>query len=65
MAKKWMSGAVKKPGSFTSWCKSQGFGGVTEECISRGKSSKNTTTRRRATLAETFRKTARRKKRGK
>ena len=31
---KWMQGAVKRPGAFTSFCKSKGFGGVTEDCIS-------------------------------
>ena len=60
--KKWMQGAVKKEGSFTSWCKSQGFGGVTSACISKGKASKNITTRRRAMLAEKFRKFGGRKK---
>ena len=60
--KRWMQSAVKKPGSFTAWCKAQGFGGVTAECIAKGKRSKNPTTRRRANLAATFKKYGGRKK---
>ncbi|MGE4412068.1 MAG: hypothetical protein AB7E45_00040 [Candidatus Caldatribacteriota bacterium] len=53
--KDWISGAIKKKGSFTSWCKSKGYGGVTEDCISKGKNSKDPKTRKRANLAETLR----------
>ena len=60
--KKWMQGAVSKPGAFTRWCKSQGFSGATSECIAKGKKSKNPTTRKRANLAATFRKHGGRKK---
>jgi len=59
MAKKkkdWMQDAVKHPGAFTSYCKKKGFDGVTQECINEGKKSSNPTVRKRATLAETFRK---------
>lgn len=62
MAKNWIQKAVKKPGSFTSWCKRQGFSGVTSACIAKGKRSKNPTVRRRANLASTFRKMNRKKK---
>jgi len=62
--KKWIKGAVQKPGSFTAWCKSQGFPGATPSCIAAGKKSKNPTTRRRANLAATLKKLPRRKKRG-
>lgn len=58
---KWISGAIKKPGSFTSWCKSQGFPGATPACIAKGKKSKNTTIKRRANLAATLRKLPRHK----
>ncbi len=61
--KKWMQRAVKKPGAFTEWCKRRGYSGVTAQCIAEGKRSKNPTTRKRAVLAETFRKTSRKKKR--
>jgi len=62
--KKWMQKATtdKTEGSFTAYCKRQGFDGVTDECIAKGKNSKNPTTRKRATLAETFRRTSKRKK---
>ena len=60
--KKWIQGAVKKPGAFTAWCKQQGFGGVTNACINKGMHSKNTTIKHRALLAKTFRKMGRRKK---
>ena len=61
MAKKWMQKAVKKKGSFTKWCKARGYKGVTSACIAEGKRSKNPTTRKRAILAETFRKRGGRK----
>lgn len=54
--KNWIQGAVKKPGSFTAYCKSKGYDGVTNSCISEGKNSSNPLTRKRATLAQTFRK---------
>jgi hypothetical protein len=52
MAKKWIQGAIKKPGSFRKYC----GGKVTKACIERGKRSPNLTVRRRARLAETLRK---------
>lgn len=64
MAKKWMqkvTASMKKKGTegaFTKYC----GGKVTQACIERGKKSPNPTIRRRAVLAETFRKTAKRKK---
>ena len=60
--KKWMQKAVKHPGAFTAWCKRKGYSGVTQACINEGKRSKNPTIRRRAVLAETFRKVAKRRK---
>ena len=35
ISKKWIQGAIniKHKGEFTSWCKSHGFGGVTNACI--------------------------------
>jgi hypothetical protein len=53
---KWIQNAVHKSGAFGSWCKSQGFGGVTAKCIAHGKASKNPTIRRRANFAATMRK---------
>jgi len=38
--KRWIQKVVNSPnfkkGSFTAWCKRQGFGGVTCECIRKG-----------------------------
>ena len=45
-----------KEGAFTSWCKAQGFDGVTEECIRKGLASKNPTIVRRANFARVARK---------
>ena len=53
--KKWIAGAVSKPGSFTAYCKQKGFGGVTSACIAEGLKSKDPTVRKRAVLAKTFR----------
>jgi len=58
MAKK-KSGIYIKPenkNKFTSYCKRNGYNGVTSECIAKGKRSKNPTTRKRATFAESSRK---------
>lgn len=52
MAKKWIQAAHLKKGAFTAYC----GGKVTAACIARGKHSSNATTRKRAVLAETFRK---------
>ena len=59
--KKWIKGAIKKPGSFTAWCKRKGYKGVTAECIAEGKRSKDSTTRKRANLAQTLRGMSRKK----
>jgi len=45
-----------KEGTFTAWCKRQGFKGVTAECIRKGLASKNPTTRKRANFARVSRK---------
>ncbi|QGA72442.1 thymidylate kinase [uncultured virus] len=60
--KRWIQEAIKKPGAFTEWCKRQGFSGATKECIEMGKRSSNPTTRRRAVLAETLKKLAKKRK---
>lgn len=62
--KKWIQEAIKNPGAFTEWCRRRGYEGVTKECIEEGKRSPNPTTRRRAVLAETLRKLAKRRKKG-
>lgn len=66
MAKKtkerWIQGAIKKPGSFTAYCKRKGHKGVTEECIREAMKSKNPKTRARARLAKTLRKMAKKRK---
>ncbi len=57
MAKKKSAFAIdpKNKGTFTSYCKRNGFNGVTSECIAKGKNSKNPTTRKRATFADNSR----------
>lgn len=57
-AKKWIAGATpgKTEGTFTSYCKRQGFKGVTQQCVQKGLASSNPTTRKRAQLAKTLRK---------
>jgi len=53
--KKWIQKAIKKPGSFTDWCKKRGYRGATAGCIEEGMRSRNPTIRRRASLARTLR----------
>jgi hypothetical protein len=66
--KKWMqkaSASMKKRGtvgSFTAWCKSQGFGGVTTECIRKGLASKSKAIRKKAAFAKAARSVARKRK---
>lgn len=43
---------IRKPGSFTAWCKSRGFGGVTQACIAAGKRSSSAAIRKKATFAD-------------
>ena len=50
-----------KKGAFTEYCKRKGYKGVTKACIEEAKKSPNPTTRRRAVLAETFRKIAKKR----
>jgi hypothetical protein len=59
--KDWIKGAVKKKGSFTSYCKKKGYKGVTDKCIKEGQKSKNPKTKKRANLAKTFRKMSKKK----
>ena len=63
--KRWIQKAIKKPGAFTEWCRRRGYSGVTQACIEEGKRSKNPTVRRRAYLAETLRKIAKKRKKKK
>ena len=60
--KKWIPKDLKK-GAFTKYCKSKGYSKVTNECIEEGKKSKNPKVRKRANLAKTFRKMAKKRKR--
>ena len=43
-------------GKFTDYCKSLGMSGVTSKCIDKGKKSKSSVTRKRATFADNSRK---------
>jgi len=69
--KRWIQEVTKKmekkgtKGAFTEWCRRRGYSGVTQACIEEGKRSKNPTTRRRAYLAETLRKIAKKRKKKK
>lgn len=45
-----------KEGSFTAWCKRQGFEGVTQECIAKGLKSDNPDIRKKANFARNARK---------
>lgn len=49
-------------GAFTRWCKQQGYGGVTQECIAAGLKSDNPTIRKRANFARNARGWARKRK---
>lgn len=49
-------------GSFTRWCKAQGYGGVTAECIAAGKRAKSAAIRKKANFAANVKKIAGRKK---
>ena len=44
-----------KEGSFTSWCKNQGYDGVTQECISKGRKA-SPAIKKKAVFAESARK---------
>lgn len=59
--KKFIQKAIKKPGSFTDWCKKQGYNGVTEECIKKGLKSKDKKVQARAKLAIALRNIAKKK----
>lgn len=58
----WIQDAIKHPGSFTAWCKKQGFLGASESCIKQGEQSKNPAIRKKAALAKTLKKLAKRRK---
>ena len=45
----------KNKGTFTRFCRENGFDGVTEKCIQRGLNSKNPKTRKRANFARNSR----------
>jgi len=56
MAKSGIHIKKSKRGTFTKWCKSQGYSGVTTECIAKGKKSKSSAIRKKATFAGNARK---------
>lgn len=61
--KNWAKTAIKHPGAFRSWCKKQGYRSANTTCIRKGKKAANSTIRKRAVLADNFRKMrAKRKK---
>lgn len=55
--KNWAKTAVKHPGAFKKWCLNRGHKGADTSCIKSGmKSSKPVSVRRRANLANNFKK---------
>ena len=61
--KKWIKGAIKRPGAFTKWAKGKGFRGVTGKAISSG-IKKGGRIEKEAVLARTLRRIGRKRKRG-
>lgn len=45
-----------KVGTFTAWCKKQGYNGVTSACIAQGLKSKSAAIRKKANFARNARK---------
>ena len=60
--KKWIPRDLRE-GAFTRWCKAQGYGGVTEACIVKGLAAGGTVAKQ-ANLARTFRRIAKKRKKG-
>jgi len=52
----WAKKAVKHPGAFRSWCQKQGYSKVNTRCINKGKKASDPLIRKRAVLADNFRK---------
>jgi len=56
MAKSKIRIKPSKRGTFTKYCKSKGYSGVTSQCIAQGKKSKSSAIRKKATFAGNARK---------
>ena len=56
MAKSKIHIKPSKRGTFTKYCKSKGYSGVTSSCIAQGKKSKSSAIRKKATFAANARK---------
>lgn len=60
--KKWIQKATKSmkrrgtTGTFTAWCKRQGYASVTAACIAKGKRSRSAAIRKKANFAANVRK---------
>lgn len=54
-ATKFIQKSHLKKGAFTRYCKGEGFGSVTAECIARGINSKNSHVNHMARFAKTLR----------
>lgn len=69
--KKWLQKASQRmksagtAGAFTRYCRAQGYGGVTAQCIAHGLKSKDAKIRKRAAFAKAARTIARQRKRRK
>jgi hypothetical protein len=69
--RKWMQEASRRmeekgtKGAFREYCRRRGYSGVTQACIEEGKRSKDPTIRKRAVLAETFKRYGGRKRKKK
>jgi hypothetical protein len=62
MAKKWIQKAIKKPGALRRSLKVKKGKKITAKKLAKASKSKNPTLRRRAALAKTLRKLARKRK---
>ena len=60
--KRWIQKATKRMkakgtvGTFTAWCKKQGYASVTAACIAKGKRSRSASIRKKANFAANVRK---------
>ena len=60
--KRWIQGAIKRPGATRAYCRRHGFKSVSEACLRQMESSGSPTLKRRAVLARTLKRLAKRRK---
>lgn len=59
----WIQGAIKRPGATRAYCRRHGFEGVTEACLRKMERSGDPTLKRRAVLARTLKRLAKKRRR--